>query len=218
MQPTFSIYFYKTFVPTGLYCYIRFVNRRHYKDKVLKTGVELFCTRGYNALGVDEICKTTGMTKGAFYNAFKSKENFLLEAISVYCKMTVERLKTLLSPKHTNVKAIDRLTHLYEFMLDAQPKNNYAGCMINNMMSELGIINSTVGNATSIEFDHFIDAILPCVEEAQRDGDLNSNIDAKELTELLHTTFYGTLTRAKSLQNHEQGKLIMQLLIKTLKQ
>ena len=72
------------FVPNGLFVYFYSMNIKHDKEQVLKTGVDLFWIKGYHSLGVDEICKLTGMTKGAFYNAFKSKENFLLKAIEVY--------------------------------------------------------------------------------------------------------------------------------------
>jgi TetR/AcrR family transcriptional repressor of nem operon len=55
------------------------MNIKHDKEKVLKKGVELFWCKGYNNLGVEEICKSTGITKGSFYNSFKSKENLELE-------------------------------------------------------------------------------------------------------------------------------------------
>ena len=59
------------------------MNIKHDKENVLKTGLSLFCNKGYNSLGIDEICKVTGMTKGAFYNAFKSKEQFLIEDLVI---------------------------------------------------------------------------------------------------------------------------------------
>lgn len=193
------------------------MNKKHDYDQVLKSGLNLICNKGYNNLGVDEICKSTGMTKGAFYNAFKSKENFLLNGLKVYGEMTVKRLKFQLSKENGKPKAIDRLTDLYDSMFDAQPKVNFMGCMVNNIMSELGSNNHTVGSAASIEFNSFITSIEPCVKEAQIEGDLILLIDSKTLTELLHSTFYGALTRAKSVQDHNQGKLMMQTLIKTLR-
>lgn len=208
--------FYLLYVPNGLFVYICNVNKKHDHNKVLKSGLKLFCTKGYNSLGVDEICKSTGMTKGAFYNAFKSKENFLLKGLSVYGEMTVKRLTSQLAREKSKPLAIDRLKDLYDSMFDAQPKNNYMGCMVNNIMSELGSNNHTVGNAASIEFNSFIEAIEPCVKEAQLDGDLTLSFDSKTITELLHSTFYGALTRAKSVQDHEQGKFMMQTLLNTL--
>ena len=192
------------------------MNIKHDKEKVLKTGLELFCNKGYNSLGIDEICKITGMTKGAFYNAFKSKENFLLQGLKAYGEITVTRLTSQLSKENNKPRAIDRLKDLYDSMFDAQPKVNFMGCMVNNMMSELGGNNPKVGSAAAIEFNSFIRAIEPSVKEAQEDGDLLSSIDSKTLTELLHSTFYGALTRAKSMQDHTQGKLMVQTLFKTL--
>lgn len=192
------------------------MNVKHDKEQVLKTGLGLICIKGYNSLGVDELCKVTGMTKGAFYNAFQSKENFLLQGLKVYGEITVQRLTRQLSKENNRPRAIDRLKDLYDSMFDAQPQVDYMGCMVNNMMSELGGNNPTVGRAASIEFNSFIEAIAPCVEEAQQDGDLTSSVDSKTITELLHSTFYGALTRTKSMHDHTQGKLMMQTLFKTL--
>lgn len=194
------------------------MNIKHDKEQVLKTGLNLICSKGYNSLGVDELCKVTGMTKGAFYNAFESKEKFLLKALKLYGELNVTRLTSQLSKENNKAKAIDRLKDLYDYMFDVQPKVNYIGCMINNMMSELGGNNPAIGKAAAIEFDSFIKAIEPSVKEAQEDGDLSTSIDSKTLTELLHSTFYGALTRTKSIQNHIQGKLVMQSLFQTLYQ
>ena len=203
-------------VQNGLFVYIWGMNKKHDHNEVLKSGLNLICTIGYNRLGVDEICRTTGMTKGAFYNAFKSKENFLLKGLSAYGAMTVKRLESQLSKENGKPRAIDRLRDLYDYMFDAQPQNSFMGCMVNNVMSELGANNQTVGKAAAGEFDGFIEAIEPCVKEAQMEGDLTLSIDSKALTELLHSTFYGALTRAKSTHDHLQGKRMMNTLINTL--
>jgi len=194
------------------------MNKKHDHNEVLNSGLKLICSKGYNNLGVDEICKSTSMTKGAFYNAYQSKENFLLKGLRMYGKLTVKRLDTQLSPENGKPDAINRLIDLYDSMFDAQPKNNFMGCMVNNIMSELGSTNETVGKVASLEFNSFIEAIEPCVKEAQVEGDLTLSIDSKTLTELLHSTFYGALTRAKGLKDHKQGKLIMQTLINSLRQ
>jgi TetR/AcrR family transcriptional regulator, transcriptional repressor for nem operon len=190
--------------------------QKHDKDVVIKKGIELFCAKGYNNLGIDKICKTTGMTKGAFYNAFKSKEQFLLATIMAYGKMTVAHLDKKLN--HNESKAIDRLIGMYENMFEMQPNINYTGCMINNIMSELGTSNQLVGEATAIEFENFLNVIEPIVAEAQRDGDLKPSISSSAITELLHATFYGSLTRAKSTREFNHGKRTMTLLINSLKQ
>lgn len=192
------------------------MNIKHNKENVLKTGLGLFCNTGYNSLGIDEICKVTGMTKGAFYNAFKSKEQFLIEAILLYAKNNVDRIKTQLQP-HNKLSAYERLLQFYIQMLEVQPKVSFMGCFINNIMSELGAANENVGLVSTKAFDEFIDAIEPTVREAQENNELSSEWNARQISELFHATFYGTLTRAKSSKDHQQGINTMKLLFNNLK-
>ncbi|MFT5166903.1 MAG: TetR/AcrR family transcriptional repressor of nem operon [Saprospiraceae bacterium] len=191
------------------------MNVKHDKEKVLQTGMKLFWCTGYSKLGVDEICKTTGMTKGAFYNAFKSKENFLLSCMQAYGNMNVNHLDKQLNSKKG--KAIDRILNTYINMFENQPQKNYIGCMTNNMMSEIGSFNETVSKATAEAFENLLVVIEPVVQEAQKDGDISTAINSKSITELIHTTFFGALTRAKSTRDYRKGIATMTLLIKSLK-
>ena len=192
------------------------MNIKHDKENVLKTGLGMFCNKGYNSLGIDEICKVTKMTKGAFYNAFKSKEQFLIEAILLYAKNNVCSIKTQLKT-NSEQSAYERLLQFYITMLDVQPKVNFMGCFINNIMSELGSANDKVGLASSQAFDEFIVAIEPTVKEAQQNNELNSEWNARQITELIHSTFYGSLTRAKSSKDYKQSICTMKLLFNNLK-
>lgn len=192
------------------------MNIKHDKEIVLKTGLGMLCNKGYNSLGIDEICKVTGMTKGAFYNAFKSKEQFLIEVILLYAKNNVNRIKAQLKT-NTEQSAYERLLQFYINMLEVQPKVNFMGCFINNIMSELGSVNEKVGSASTQAFDEFIDAIEPTVKEAQQNNEINSEWNARQITELFHSTFYGSLTRAKSSRNNQQSINTMKLLFNNLK-
>jgi TetR/AcrR family transcriptional regulator, transcriptional repressor for nem operon len=192
------------------------MNVKHDKEKVLQIGLGMFCNQGYNSLGIDKICKVTGMTKGAFYNAFKSKEQFLIEAILLYAKNNVNRIKAQLQSSNTQT-AYERLFQFYINMLDVQPKVNFMGCFINNIMSELGAANEKVGLASTQAFEEFIDAIEPTVLEAQQNNELNSEWNARQITELFHSTFYGSLTRAKSSKDNQQSINTMKLLFNNLK-
>ncbi|MDI1355972.1 MAG: TetR/AcrR family transcriptional regulator [bacterium] len=193
------------------------MNIKHDKEKVIQIGLNLFCSKGYGNVGLDEICTETGMTKGAFYNAFESKENFLLITLGSFDKSNTERITKVLTPNH-KVKAIDQLQDFYNVMLKMQPKMNYMGCMVNNMMSELGAINEKVADATCKGFEKIIGAVEPCVKRAQKEGDINPDYDSKEMAALLHATFYGVLTRSKSLGSNKKGFKTMELLFNNLKQ
>ncbi|MHA8049772.1 TetR/AcrR family transcriptional regulator [Aquirufa sp. ROCK-SH2] len=192
------------------------MNKKHDKEEVVRLGLALFCKVGYSALGIDEICKKTGMTKGAFYNAFKSKELFLLETINYYSKKNVERIIEQLKEKKGEL-AIERLKKFYHVMFEAQPKNEFTGCYINNIMAELSVSNPQIALSTAQEFDQFLDVIEPCVLKAQAEGSLTRNINSRALTELIHSTFYGLLTRVKSTKDYQSSIQSINILFNQLK-
>lgn len=56
------------------------------KTKILEAALRLFSTRGYNAASVDDICREAGISKGAFYHHFKSKQALFLALLDGWLK------------------------------------------------------------------------------------------------------------------------------------
>lgn len=54
---------------------------RNARDRVINTAIDLCYTRGFNAVGLDQIIAATGVTKTTFYKHFESKDALLIEAI-----------------------------------------------------------------------------------------------------------------------------------------
>lgn len=115
------------------------------------------------------------------------------------------------------MKAVDRISNMYQHLFEKQSHTSYRGCMINNLMSEMGTSSNLMSRATAVAFGNFLKTINPVVKEAQRDGDLTSAIESNAITELLHAAFFGALTLSKSTKEFNTGTKTMKLLIKTLK-
>lgn len=72
------------------------------KDDILQAALECFSTKGYYASTVDDIVSASGLSKGAVYNYFKSKEEIFLSLLqkrseTVWRELT-ERLSGITSP------------------------------------------------------------------------------------------------------------------------
>ena len=52
---------------------------RETRRKIFETSLALFKKRGYENVTIDDICETIGVSKGAFYSHFKSKDQVILE-------------------------------------------------------------------------------------------------------------------------------------------
>lgn len=51
------------------------------RQRILSAASQLFTTRGFDQVGINDVMKAAGMTRGAFYNHFSSKAELYSEAI-----------------------------------------------------------------------------------------------------------------------------------------
>jgi AcrR family transcriptional regulator len=54
---------------------------RNARDRLLNTAIDLFYRQGFNAVGLDRIIETTGVTKTTFYKHFQSKDDLMVAAV-----------------------------------------------------------------------------------------------------------------------------------------
>lgn len=54
------------------------------REHILETSLLLFLQKSYKAVTLNEIVKTTGMSKGAFYHYFASKQELFKEVVQFY--------------------------------------------------------------------------------------------------------------------------------------
>lgn len=74
-------------------------------ERILKAAAELFRKQGLDATGIDEIMVKAGLTAGAFYAHFKSKDHLIEEAVwssvpSLMTRNAHEFLRAYLSAAH----------------------------------------------------------------------------------------------------------------------
>ena len=50
------------------------------RERILDTAGQLFCERGFEGIGVADMMKAAGLTHGAFYGHFSSKEDLIAQA------------------------------------------------------------------------------------------------------------------------------------------
>ena len=58
------------------------------RDKLLEAAFALIRAKGYSATTVDELCAAAGVTKGAFFHHFESKEALAVAAANHWSSIT----------------------------------------------------------------------------------------------------------------------------------
>ncbi len=77
------------------------------RHRIFEAAVTLFDRQGYDSVTVDDICREVGMSKGAFYTHFKSKDQVLLEEFVKIDEHYTELL-TEIEPLEQGVERLER--------------------------------------------------------------------------------------------------------------
>lgn len=81
------------------------------KKKILEMGIQLIRKSGPDAVGIQEIADASGIPKGSFFNYFKSKDQFLLEALESYTLDAISWNESILRESGLGITS---LFNLYE--------------------------------------------------------------------------------------------------------
>lgn len=93
------------------------------RSKIIDSAVKLFSTRGFSAASVDEICEEAGISKGAFYHHFESKQALFLALLDSWLQAidnAIEASKDKTAPE-TFMQMTEAFPYIFETAGDGLP-------------------------------------------------------------------------------------------------
>ncbi|MBP2626039.1 MAG: regulatory protein TetR [Firmicutes bacterium] len=85
------------------------------KGAILKTSLELFASKGYNAVSVRDIAKAAGVSEAALYKHFKGKEDM---ALYIFSAIISEYTRQLEQVDSMDDEAVNKLCHIVAVTYD----------------------------------------------------------------------------------------------------
>lgn len=143
---------------------------------MLETIQSLFWDKGYAATSIDDIMTSTGLGKGSLYAAYGAKEDMYLLAFTDYCAWAVADADERLIGDDES--AFARLCKYVQTSAKGAATSR-RGCMLAKGTAELGGRFPDVDKVIAKTFKALEGAILECVRQAQRAGDIESDRDPK---------------------------------------
>lgn len=87
------------------------------RARILEASIKLFSNRGYNAASVDDICAEAGVSKGAFYHHFESKQALFLALLDSWLK-TIDNAVAAAKDK-TVPEAFMQITEAFPYIFES---------------------------------------------------------------------------------------------------
>ena len=162
--------------------------KRNARTKLLDAALGLIRERGYSATTVDELCQAAGVTKGAFFHHFKSKQALGVAAAEHWSTVTGGLFEG--APYHLPADPLDRVLAYVDFrgaIMEGQP-HEYT-CLVGTMVQETfdsdppirdACCASIFGHASTLEAD-----IESAIEAHGLTRSITDEWDARSLA--LHT-------------------------------
>lgn len=168
------------------------------REELLKAAFELFFERGYDKTSVNAIIQAVGVTKGAFYHYFESKEDMLTEISKRYANDSVKILKEV--RKVQNLSAVEKLnkviSQMYAYKIETKDTRRKIKTIFednSNAKLQKRIFES-IGEMAKIEY-RFI------VEEGVNQGDFNTQYIDDAAVFIFHMAFLFNQEIARYVSN-----------------
>jgi TetR/AcrR family transcriptional regulator, cholesterol catabolism regulator len=157
------------------------------KQKIFDTAIMLFDRKGFDKVTVDDICEKSGVSKGAFYHHFKSKEQVVIEAFlsadAIYEEYAFAEL-----PRHK-----DFTKKMYLFLRKTAEFCNDVG--IDNMQITFrSQINSNRRNAAIASEKRALYKITEnLIEEGQSKGEICTDLSKEDIMRIVIRCIRGVI-------------------------
>ncbi len=175
------------------------------RSQILQSALHEMHCKGFQASSVNTILAVTGLTKGAFYHHFPTKQS-LGYAVLEQIKLRIQRV--WLDPLDG---CDDPLSKLQE-LLDAASKGMVdddvrLGCPLNNLAQELSSEDEDFRTRIAALYDFWRKNIAEALRRGQKAGHVNLAVDPLSTA----TFFIASLTGGRGLSKAVQSKEIFEV-------
>jgi len=163
---------------------------------LIQAGTEIILEKGFNNTGIDQVLKKVGVPKGSFYYYFKSKDDFGLSIIEYHAELLIRGLQNTFS--NSALTPLQRIREYFNSGRCSIEQNACRkGCLFGNLGQEMADQNETFRLHLAEIFHQWCKTLSDCIQEAQQQGDIPSQMNPDCLAEYLMFSWEGAIMRCK---------------------
>ena len=175
------------------------------RTRLLEAARDVIRQKGFNATTVDDICKTAGVTKGAYFHHFETKEALGVAAAEFWEETTGAFFDT--APYHAPDDPLDRVRAYIAFR-----KSLISGdladftCLVGTMTQETYASHPSIRDACASSILVHAATLEPDIAAAMAARDFETDWTATGLARHIQAVIQGAFILAKATGDPEEAK------------
>ena len=146
------------------------------REKILEASANFLISRSYSGTTISAIAEAVGLTKGALYHHFISKDALVLEIVRSVRKSWFDFVgRKTLQENHS----VDRLQALFTLHSQFLKDDNSMCLVLSSLLSEMEILNSVILGEIKEIYSEMLLFIQKLIEKGQKKGELQSDFHAR---------------------------------------
>lgn len=181
------------------------------RDKLLEAAVKLVRANGFSATSVDQLCAEAGVTKGAFFHHFASKEALGIATADYWSASTGAFFAG--ADYHRAPRAIDRVLGYINFriaLIDGAPEQ--FSCVAGTMVQEAFRSSAAIRDACGASIMGNAAALVPDIAAAIDDAGVTGT-SAESLAAHIQAVIQGAFVIGKSQGEAKAAQIARQQLL-----
>jgi TetR/AcrR family transcriptional regulator, transcriptional repressor for nem operon len=168
------------------------------RSKLIQTASEAIRRKGLIATRIDDVCAASGVTKGAFFHHFKTKEDMAEACLIEWSRGMAEMLEK--APFQKEISASKRVSRCIDFFIQLfDNPETVKSCLVGTTVQEISETHPQLRMAANECFEHAKGLFKAMLDEACQTG--KKRVDTASLADLWIATLQGSLILYKASQN-----------------
>ena len=156
------------------------------RRRIIENAAEAFADRGYAATSLNDLVRASGLTKGAFYFHFDSKEALALDVFLSRHEAWGGRVALAIAEHDRAIDGLVAIMRTVAAMIEADPSSRCVGRLAEELAAD-----PKLAPIVRRQFETWVDMSVQLLERAQTEGDARGDIDARGVSEVTVASFIG---------------------------
>lgn len=179
-------------------------------DYIIQTVAPIFNKKGYDSTSLSEIVALTGLTKGAVYGNFESKEDLAVKVFLYNVKRIKISLSNYLSSAKNPTEQLQLLINYYREYYDAM--YDFGGCPILNVTIDAKNVNPILYELGCIEAKKMEQKLAVIIQNGIESNEFKPSINPEIIAKNMYSMIEGCVFTAFTHQDKTYILNMMEML------